>query len=54
MSRREDARRKMEWKKQRAIKREELMEEGNRRGGNARGAFYSFLRMERVNRFERY
>ncbi len=37
-----------------AIKREELMEEGNRREGNARGAFYSFLRMERVNRFERY
>jgi len=37
-----------------AIKREELVEERNRREGNARGTFYGFLRMERVNRLERH
>lgn len=36
-----------------AIKREELVEERNKREGNARGTFFSFRRMERVNRLER-
>jgi hypothetical protein len=40
-------------KNREVIKREELVEERNRREGNARGTFYSFLRMERVNRLER-
>jgi len=37
-------------KKREAIKREEPVEERNRREGNARGAFYNFIRTERVNR----
>ena len=38
MSKREDERERKEWKKERVIKREERVEEGNRREGNARYA----------------
>ena len=36
MSRREDERERKEWTKERGIKREEVVEERNRREGNAR------------------